>query len=304
MKKKEIEKERDLLIAQLHDVQERLEELHIKSEEKDEKIAEIESINASLKDKLDSSVVELNGLNGSIKCVVDFIVDKLGSSANSCDVANDPLSGLKLLVEQKSSFEKNLAASESMRGQLLDQLHHVQEQFESLYLESKEQAETILDLEEKIRSKNRKLQKLSQKKREAVENLQQLEVELEERRIAAESDAALRSKRPRSINVLGRALLKRHQKMGLHFKEVTLIKSSSLFDEAWYLEENKDVAESDIDPALHYLLYGAEDRRDPSPHFSTEWYLSAYPDVAQEKINPLLHYLTAGKLEGRKLQAV
>ena len=60
MKKKEIEKERDLLIAQLHDVQERLEELYIESGENYKRIAESEAVNASLKEKLDSTASELD----------------------------------------------------------------------------------------------------------------------------------------------------------------------------------------------------------------------------------------------------
>ncbi|MBB5212311.1 hypothetical protein [Microbulbifer hydrolyticus] len=304
MKKKEIEKERDLLIAQLHDVQERLEELYIESGEKYKRIAESEAANASLKEKLDSAVSELNEVRPVYNEIVDYLTRELGASASVCDAQDGPLSAIKLLMEQKARAEKDATTVASMNERLLTQLHGVQEQFESCFLKSQEQAKTIEDQEEKIRSKNKKLQKLSQRKREAVERAQALEVEIEELRAVTEVKPDSQGERSRSFNILGKALLKRSQKVDLYSKELSLIKSCSLFDEVWYLEKNKDVAESGIDPALHYFLYGAEDRRDPSPHFSTEWYLNTYPDVAQEKINPLLHYLIAGKSEGRKLSSM
>lgn len=39
-------------------------------------------------------------------------------------------------------------------------------------------------------------------------------------------------------------------------RAIRLIRRSGLFDDAWYLKENPDVATSGIDPARHYLLHG------------------------------------------------
>lgn len=304
VKKKEIEKERDLLIAQLHDVQGRLEDLYIESAEKDRKLAESEGLNVALREKLEAAESELEKVESIFNGLVNLLSREVGVGASGYNVDDGPLAGVKLLVEQKVQLEQHAAHAASMQEELIGQLHGVQENFESYYLKSQDQIEIIEELEEKIKSKNRKLQKLSQKKRNAVENAQALEVELGELRAATSPKQESGPKRHRSINILGKVLLKRPKVVDLYFKEVSLIKSSSLFDDAWYLAKNRDVEESGMDPALHYLLYGAEDRRDPSAHFSTEWYLNAYPDVAQEKVNPLLHYLTAGKVEGRKLQTV
>ena len=64
-------------------------------------------------------------------------------------------------------------------------------------------------------------------------------------------------------------------------------------------EEYPDVAASGEDPARHYLIHGAAERRSPGPEFDAEGYLASYPDVAASGLNPLLHYLEHGQAEGR-----
>lgn len=77
------------------------------------------------------------------------------------------------------------------------------------------------------------------------------------------------------------------------------IRSSGLFDRAWYLDTYPDVAARGVDPLRHYLRHGVREGRDPNRMFSSSWYLAAYPDVAAARINPLLHYITQGATEGR-----
>jgi len=85
-----------------------------------------------------------------------------------------------------------------------------------------------------------------------------------------------------------------------HKHALALLERSSLFDRAWYLEKNPDVAATRGDPLLHYLEFGWREKRDPSPGFSTKAYLRANPDVAAEGVNPLLHYVEHGRSEGRQ----
>lgn len=77
------------------------------------------------------------------------------------------------------------------------------------------------------------------------------------------------------------------------------IRKSPLFDSSWYLAHNSDVDESHTDPALHYLLHGGIEGRDPGPDFSSSWYLQANADVRAAGVNPLLHYMRHGEGEGR-----
>jgi GT2 family glycosyltransferase len=72
-----------------------------------------------------------------------------------------------------------------------------------------------------------------------------------------------------------------------------------MFDATWYLQHNADVGATNIDPALHYLRYGAREGRNPSPYFDSEWYLQQNPDVRSAGANPLVHYLKHGSAEGR-----
>jgi hypothetical protein len=84
-------------------------------------------------------------------------------------------------------------------------------------------------------------------------------------------------------------------------ENAALIRESDLFDEVWYLQTNPDVAAAGFDAAEHYLAFGASEKRDPSAAFSSVRYLELYPDVGARKMNPLLHYLRHGKSEGRKI---
>jgi len=68
---------------------------------------------------------------------------------------------------------------------------------------------------------------------------------------------------------------------------------SVYFNAYWYKTTYTDVERLGIDPAEHYLKYGASMRRDPGPEFSTGFYLDTHPDVMRNGQNPLLHYMQA-----------
>jgi len=86
-------------------------------------------------------------------------------------------------------------------------------------------------------------------------------------------------------------------------KDLEAIRNSLFFNSAHYLEKNPDVRATGIDPALHYLVYGAQEGRDPGPFFSTRTYLALYPDVADAGVNALLHYETQGRRQNRTATA-
>ena len=78
-----------------------------------------------------------------------------------------------------------------------------------------------------------------------------------------------------------------------------ILEGSDLFDGEWYCRTYPDVAAAKFDPALHYLIYGAKEGRNPSALFDTNFYLARYPDVARSGLNPLLHFIRWGLAEGR-----
>jgi hypothetical protein len=74
-----------------------------------------------------------------------------------------------------------------------------------------------------------------------------------------------------------------------------------MFSSYFYLNKYKDVYYAGMNPLLHYSLHGWKEGRDPHPEFSTVHYLNANDDVKQSGMNPLSHYLLHGVLEGRKI---
>ena len=105
---------------------------------------------------------------------------------------------------------------------------------------------------------------------------------------------------PRALTGLRQLVPWRRKKLRRLVNRYRAIASSPLFDRGWYLARNPDVARNQIDPVLHYLLYGGEEGRAPGPNFDGDAYLKANPDVAASKVNPLEHYMSRGRLENRK----
>lgn len=89
-----------------------------------------------------------------------------------------------------------------------------------------------------------------------------------------------------------------------NWKIYFLIKHSSLFDPAYYLQNYPDVRKADIDPLMNFVKNGWKEGRNPSNKFDTKYYLETYPDVKKAGINPLYHYLKYGQVEGRVSQQV
>lgn len=63
-----------------------------------------------------------------------------------------------------------------------------------------------------------------------------------------------------------------------------------LFDSKFYLEQNRDLRELNIDPLQHYCERGHRENRDPHPIFDLQFYRTNFMVPGQTE-NPLLHYL-------------
>ena len=77
-----------------------------------------------------------------------------------------------------------------------------------------------------------------------------------------------------------------------------LIRSSELFDAAWYLRAYPDVVHLGMDPAVHFLRYPFDPFRSPSEHFNIAQYCVDHPDVFKDKVNPLVHFLLSPESRG------
>jgi len=72
------------------------------------------------------------------------------------------------------------------------------------------------------------------------------------------------------------------------------------FDIQFYMANNKDIINLDIEPLTHYLVYGGLEGRDPNPQFDGNFYLREYQEFINNNTNPLLHYLQYGRFHGFK----
>ena len=146
------------------------------------------------------------------------------------------------------------------------------------------------ELEAMLKEKNKKLHKLSQRKKAIAEKLAEAErknLELKQSEAAIPENLGGRQKKSRSTNLLKKLIIGEKSEA----KKIRMIKQCSLFDADWYLEKYPDVKASGMDPVKHFLTYGLVDQRDPGPEFSTEWYIKANPSILAEGVNPLIHYL-------------
>jgi len=155
------------------------------------------------------------------------------------------------------------------------------------------------------------LQILRSEARWINDELERLGAEVERLRRKDENHAALlahlerldsRARLARILSSLRLPALKRRKKFRSLAAQYRLIASSPLFDAAWYLAGNPDVAAGGVDPVWHYLSNGAAEGRAPGPNFDAHAYLEANPDVAGSGQNALVHYLLHGCREGRRLE--
>ena len=71
------------------------------------------------------------------------------------------------------------------------------------------------------------------------------------------------------------------------------------FDSDWYLFENKDLANSGIDPLMHYVTFGENEGRKPNPLFDPDTYLQKYPELADFPGTLLAHFIEFGIHQGK-----
>jgi GT2 family glycosyltransferase/glycosyltransferase involved in cell wall biosynthesis len=82
-------------------------------------------------------------------------------------------------------------------------------------------------------------------------------------------------------------------------RDARLIRASGVFDEAFYLREYPDVAESGERALVHFVQHGAAEGRKPSAYFDTGFYSQQCEEVLrQTRINPLVHFILTATLPG------
>jgi hypothetical protein len=276
--------ERDLLLMQLQHVQEELEQLFQQktvltqqhSLLQQEYQAEAKSLTAKLSDgekKLSEAISQL--------------------TKSQTELSQITAEHLHTVQQLKDTAEE--------RDLFLMQMQHVQEELERHLVQLHDQQQKFEQTETaRLKQQQREVSKLESQLRKTkaraagAEHQQQL---LQQELKAVKRSALWRSAAP--VRILSRLVNKQDKTKQKLQQEAALIITSEYFDIEWYLERYPDVAATNINPAEHYLKFGASEGRMPGPLFDGDWYLQHYPDVAESGINPLLHFIKFGQLEGR-----
>lgn len=81
--------------------------------------------------------------------------------------------------------------------------------------------------------------------------------------------------------------------------QYSLLLESGYFNVDYYSNQCGEHFSEVLQGLTHYLEIGFQQGLDPNDNFNTLWYLQNNSDVAQSGINPLLHYVLFGEEEGR-----
>ena len=253
------------------------------------KVVELSSQKEKHIQEADRQLVQLNSLhkeNENLEKVIKALREEL--EAQKSEFALSVELNKKELAENKSEFSNYVRASN-------EELEATKEQLTN-YVQSSKKELTALE-----KTKNREIKQLESKLEQKSQVEQALRAELAELRAIKSSKLwKVSSKVEKLSNVVDKKAAKR-KKLS---QDMRLLYTSELFDADWYLETYSDVQKDSIDPAEHYLLYGANEGRKPSPYFDGKWYLQANPDVASENTNPLIHYIKFGREEKRPMSPV
>ena len=285
-----MQNERDLLQSQLVQVQEELETYYSQSEElkaslQREKVAATQS-----ERKWQEAIKELQRLNSAqfedLSALKLALANKESLANDLWDQVNEGLARIETLINEREDDKKTLSESANLKYRLSQVEEDKRQQHSAHIRELKQQQREYTKLEHKFKQQRGELASHTQQ-------VKRLENELEN----IKKSGSWKIGAP--ARAVGRALSKVDKKKHKLQQDIGLLYTSDLFDADWYLKTYPDIADAGVDPAEHYLKYGAEEGRLPSAYFDGNWYLQRYPDIADSKVNPLIHYLKFGQNEGR-----
>lgn len=204
---------------------------------------------------------------------------------------------LKQGEEQQRTWQNKYAKSQQENNEVLSELMVLQEKLEEYYLQLDKNKHDAISRE---KQQKRELTRLQSQLRKAKARADEAEFKLNNLQQdvkGIQNSKAWKVAAP--VRALSRLIHKEDKTKKQIQRDVALIITSELFDTEWYTRAYPDVASGSINPAEHYLRFGAAEGRRPGPDFDGSWYLQRYPDVAQTGINPLLHFVKFGRNEGR-----
>ena len=225
-------------------------------------------------------------------------MQELYRSKEECQIVIEQLTRTQVEVARlKSTMRSKEASLEQDVSVLTSQLFVLQQQLERTgELTSINNSKNIAAQAAKNKELNLENEKLNAKLARKAQAERELRLQVAELRSIKQSPSW---KVTKSIGKLNAKISRNAKQRSLLLENVALVYNSDYFDADWYLSTYKDVKESGVDPAEHYLVFGAKEGRRPSAEFDGDWYLRRNTDVAESGMNPLLHFLKYGKKEKR-----
>ena len=287
-------------VEQKGELKEKLSEKNSALESMGKKLSEQESLKESLQSYLVKAQIE-----------IEKIHDKCAQQLREADKNFN--SEVRELNNKTLELQQALLASQQAVEKLFDEKASLNKKFEKKCKESDVSLKKSLRKQEKLANELAlKTKALLQEKKQKQRIEQKLTCKLEnaERELAIleakQNILEFESGQLRNSKFL-KLLAPAQRLKGRIFgsdkelrKDLALLYTSNLFDAKWYLECYKDVMDSALDPAEHYLKFGFKEGRQPGPNFDGNWYLKHYTDVAKKGMNPLIHFIKFGQAEGRR----
>ncbi|AYF34583.1 hypothetical protein CUU95_12550 [Vreelandella alkaliphila] len=302
-----VQEENDLIIAELHKVQETLETtLHERDAARKQAaelkkaqtaLAQVQKEKAALQTQLtaeQATVQKVQQQHQEAQQQVSRLQQELTSTKEENELVIAELHRLQELLESKLIERDALVKQRDnirvqhgiviqQRDSALQQLDQRLAQLQQLHPELKKYQEEQTSLYGRL---ERYQKQLNIQKSEFQQVLQEQEIWLQ----------WLRAHATRYITATYR--YSRAYRKALS-QQIALLEVSQHFDKQWYIEQNPDIANSNMSPAEHYIKVGALEGRNPSPNFDTDFYITQNHDVAEAGHHPLLHFLRHGQLEQR-----
>jgi hypothetical protein len=277
---KELTQENEHLLLQLHQVQEELERIFLQKQQLEQQAEKDQATQKEKQAQLDQ-LTKTRDEQAKLHSHQQAKLEQLQQAHQALDATHQALDATTKELSQENEL-------------LLLQLHQVQEELEKIFLQKQQLERQTHQLVETV--KNEKNDELQQVKDELLQKERELE-KLHQRDHKLKQSVSWKITSPiRAIAKPFKKLSKDEMKIE---EQIKLLRSSELFDAAWYTAANEDVAKDVYDAAEHYVRFGAAEGRDPSPVFSTRRYLEINPDVAETGMNPLAHYAQYGMAEKR-----
>lgn len=250
-------------------------------------MAKLEACTLPLSDNsLSAPVVDLDAVLTNLKRSYSqqkALQSSIQQQADQAKQLNNQQSELTTLKEKLNENSTALSEQQTENQLLIQQLQLVQEALEKQIL-----GQQALEREhDQMTAKHQQTLAQAQQKIERLQNkLKQIT-----------SSRAWKVAAP--VRAVGRTIKRTPPDIQKLKKQTRQLQASKYFDGEWYLSSYPDVADSAMEPAAHYLQYGASEGRNPSAEFDTNWYLQTYQDVSEAGLNPLIHFLDHGQAEGR-----